>query len=170
MGLRKVETKIKTKVCFGIQSTTEDNKHIFMIDYDGNDYKLFKSELLYLQKTFKLSDIYILKTFNGYNAFTIDKLSLSYLVNVLCNSDIVDKQFILLGKQRKHYTLRMGSDKEFMGTMISSNRLYQKSLAHYKFFTEIMMYPVYKDGEFDDLYSYVIDAYRSMKHGNTIQL
>lgn len=155
----------KTKVCFGIQSITEDDQHIFMLDYDGDNYKFFKTELRKLQSEYKLSDVYILKTSNGYNAFSMDKLEKEFLLSILASSQIVDVYFTTIGLLRGHWTLRMGNDKYFMGTMISQHDLYDKSLAHYNFFVEIMQYPIYKDNTYDDFYEYKIDAYRSVKNG-----
>lgn len=160
-------TTENSPLCFGIQSNLPDGKHIFMLDYDGDDYSLLYKSIIDIQNTYKLSDFFILKSANGYNAFTLDKLELDFIVSILSNYDIIDPQFIALAMHpnRGFFVLRMGQEKRYCSYIPSSFDLHEKSYAHYLFFKDIMKFPVTCFGEHDKNKQFQIIAYRSGKHG-----
>lgn len=161
----------KLNTVFGIKSITDDNKHILLLDFDISHfyYPELKSYLMQLQKDYMLSDFYILKTKNGFNAFTLDKLEKELCYNIMCENGIVDIRYAYLGFKRGYWVLRMSEKKEYLTILQTNNRpicFYDKSFPHYKFFIEIMFYPIIKDNSFDDLESISFVAYQSHKHGD----
>lgn len=151
----------------GIQSNTIDNMHIFMADFDVDKslYSLVVDAILYLQETYKLSDVYLYETKNGYHAFSMDKLELDFLSNMLYSIPIIDDLFIYFALERGFFVLRWGKDKKYLCTLYSNNLKHEKSLAHYKFFTEIINTNIILDEYYDKNYEFEIIIYRSEKHG-----
>jgi hypothetical protein len=129
MVVKKSLTNENSKECFGITNLTSDGYFIPFFDYDDTSLLRVKNDLLRIQDRFKLSDIYIIKSNNGYNAFSLDKLSFTLLNNIMDSSKIMDKKFIKLALERKFFVLRVGNDKKI--TQILPNKTYwQKSLCH----------------------------------------
>lgn len=158
------------RTCFGIRSDTIDGYHIPMLDIDS-EYSLdqIKRVLSDIQNTFLLSDFFILKSTKGYNAFTLDKLSLEEVHNILSGYDEIDQLYNCLGVSswRGFYVLRIGNDKVFFDRLASTNNVYEKSLAHWLFFNNIVGLPMPNllAGKIDKNTKYKIVKYRSKKHG-----
>ena len=152
---------------FGIQSDTIDNEHIVMLDFDTGTYNLkyIIKELKYLQDVYKLSDFYVYKTEHGFHAFTLDKLELELIAEMLYNTNLVDELFTYFAVERGFFVLRWGKDKEYLFTLTSDNDYYEKSLAHYDFFKEIIKTPLINRGVYDSYTKFKYIVYRSEKHG-----
>jgi len=159
------KTKTYIKVCYGISSKADDNHgHVFMMDFDGISFKNVKEYLLHIQKQINLSDIYIIKSTNGYNAISLDVLSLSMIYNT--GMDIqspADKKFFVYGFERGYYTLRFGDDKKLVHVLHRSNDK-EKSLAH-KLFLEWFFDIEINALNLNDYRNIKIIQYRSEKHG-----
>lgn len=124
--------------CYGVSSKADENNldHVFMLDFDNCLYASVVNELLGLQKEYGLSDIYIIESTNGYNAISLDILSLSIIYNI--GHDVLslcDKNFIHYGFERGYYTLRFDRDKKLKKILKNDSKKYKKSLAH-KLFLE----------------------------------
>ena len=104
-------------ICYGISSKTVDNLHIVFVDVDTPHTDFAYTELcnmlVKIQKYFRLSDFYILHTLNGYNAFTLDKVELEFLHNILFHDERIDIEFNIFNFKRGYYTLRLGADKTY---------------------------------------------------------
>ena len=155
------------KSCFGISSITHDNKHIVVIDSDIDHCEIgkFFSMCKMMQHDFKLSTMYIIKSEHGFNAFTLDKIELEFLTNMLYNYDIIDELFIYFNDNRGYYTLRWGSDKELCMIICSQYNIHEKSNAHRLLFNHVLDIPIKKDIYFDNLSLFEIIAYENEKHG-----
>lgn len=125
---------------------------------------MFK-ELQEIQQKYNLSDIYIVKSTNGYNAFSLDKLTYDYLVKILTNTKYVDKDFIKYGLQRGFLTLRMGIDKKFKHILHNKSLAFTKSNAHKLFFKNIMNFPINDNIHYDNEEIITITVFPSNKHG-----
>lgn len=157
-------TKFKY-ISFGITNECEDAYQIPFFDYDVKDLLYVIRELQTIQTTFQLSNIYIIKSLNGYNAFSFDKLTINVLKTIYIVSRWIDKDFIKYGLQRGFMTLRMGYDKQLIYTLHSSLGIYQKSLPHKKFFTQIMEFQINDNENFDDKNKLILSMFPSNKHG-----
>jgi len=158
------------KTCFGISSRCQDGKHIPFIDSDNKPYSAFVKDLLNMQNRFCIQDIYILKTENGYNAFTLDKSTLADIFYMLKDYKTFCKDHLNIGMKRGYLTLRMSRSKTIVGILPTPNRFMYKinlSLAHYLFFSEIMNFELleYDGNLFDNLLKFDVIAYLSKKHG-----
>jgi len=153
------------KVCFGITSKCADNKHILFFDYDIKNLNVVCSELEYIQKIFKLSEIYIISTDNGYNAFCLDKLSFKDVLVIYSKCEIIDKDFVNYCTNRGYFTLRMSISKKLVYIIKSNNCVHEKSNAHKKFFKDIMAYHLNDSCNFDTSQNVVLESYGSNKHG-----
>ena len=158
--------RYKAPVCYGISSITKDNQHIFMIDYDTHNLNKIRSSLINIQYDFDLSDIYILKTTNGYNAFSMDKLGHSLLYMIGVNTPLADRRFFDYGFKKGYYVLRIdGNDKEIVDIMTNPSHKYEKSTAHAIFFKHTLGIRVDATLNYDNHTECDIIGYRSMRHG-----
>lgn len=155
----------KLKTCFGISSECKDGKHILFFDYDKKDLSDIKKEIKILQSFFSLSNVYILTTENGYNAFCLDKFSFRDLLAIYDSSDLICKDFIKYCIKRGHFTLRMAYCKHLIFIVSSGNNIHIKSNGHKIFFNEIMDYCIYDNDNFDNSISIIIESFNSIKHG-----
>lgn len=140
--------------CYGIKSNTTDNKHIVMVDadIDVDNYPEFLDVLKDMQNNYFLSDFYVIKTKNGFNAFTLDKLELGLLTSMLWNYEVIDPLFIYFNNKRGYYTLRWGTDKKCIDVIKSPYNIYKKSYAHIMFFKEIIHIPIHLDKRIKELH------------------
>lgn len=122
-----------------------------------------------IQKDFLLSDIYILRTANGWNLFSLDKLSLKlvWIINNCFEESCKDYNRISF-YIRKFYVLRMGADKTLEHVAKSDNHVFVKSNAHRIFFENIIngFHDYDQDlRDFDEYEKFVITKFKSSKHG-----
>lgn len=155
------------KCCYGISSKADNNNgHIFMIDYDGIGIDSVIDHLKQVQKEFNLSDIFVIKSTNGYNALSLDILfpSLIYSIGVSVESP-ADRNFFKYGFDRGYYTLRMDQDKTLHSILYNKSMTYDKSMAH-KLFLE-WFFDIYIDSDycFNDNKTLNIIQYPSGKDG-----
>lgn len=152
-------------VAFGITNQCYDGFTLPFFDYDIDDLPMIIIELLTLQREFGLSTIYLIKSNNGYNAFTLDKLPFNTLELLYERSKLIDKEFIRWGLDRGFMTLRMGADKRFIKALESKHRIFFKSLGHKTFFVDIMKFPITDNVNFDTDNKITITSFPSNKHG-----
>lgn len=126
----KKNSKIIKKVCFGMTNLTADGYFIPFLDYDDISLKRVETDLLNIQKKFNLSDIYIIKSSNGYNALSLDKLPYNVMISLVDYSKIVDKVFRKVAIARGYFTLRIGIDKKIICILTSDSIYYEKSNSH----------------------------------------
>jgi len=156
------------KTCFGISSKCEDENHVIFIDSDNIKYSDFVKDLLYLQNQYYLSDIYVLKTENGYNAFCLEKFKFNEVIKIINDISTSCKDHLRIGENRGYLTLRMSRSKQIISVIPKFTEIENElSLAHYLFFTEIMEYNLlnYDENKFDKLLKFDVVAYLSKKHG-----
>lgn len=81
-----------TEQTIGIRNNTEDGKRLVFLDYDNMLYKeQLIPELKWLQKTFKLSDLYIFKSSQkagAYHIISLDKLTAREWVNIVEQTNV----------------------------------------------------------------------------------
>jgi hypothetical protein len=123
------------KCCYGISSKADKNGgNALFLDYDKVTYEIVIEHLRYIQEEYSLSNIYLIKSTNGFNAVCLDvlPLSLCYAIGIDVMSPC-DRPFFKYGYDRGYYTLRFDCDKTFFGIVRSDNNRYLKSLAHKNF-------------------------------------
>jgi len=133
------------------------------------DYNLNLTDVILLAKdmqtNYYLSTIYIIKSNNGYNLFSLDKLELEEISNIMSYYDEIDQQHNAIGLiDYKHYCLRMDRDKKHIYTVMHFNNMYELSNAHYWFFSQVMLFNLIPDN-CDNSTVYITKAYRSSKNG-----
>lgn len=166
MQNRTITTK-KSKICFGITNICEDGFFVPFFDYDNIEYKYVFTELFKIQRDFKLSDIYIIKSNNGFNAICLDKLAFNELELLYSECVNMCNDYVKLGLKRGFLTLRIGKDKKLF-TVIDSifKNGYTKSKPHaialsLFYDTKINM----SNNHFDNHTCLRFKAYRSAKDG-----
>lgn len=132
MIVKKNLTNENSKECFGITNLTSDGKFIPFFDYDNVSLSRIIDELSFIQKNYFLSDVYIIKSNNGYNALTLDKVSWDNLLQIMRESERVDNKFKKLAIERRFFVLRLGNDKKIINILKEQYLYfrYQKSLSH----------------------------------------
>lgn len=163
--LKKITTK-DSKVCFGMINKASGGFYLPFFDYDFKDnYEKIIEDLTNLQSIYFLSDIFIFKSENGYNAFSLDKLPYNIFKNLCENSKYICKDFRRLGLDRGFLVLRFGHDKILQYILLKKGK-YKKSLCHYEALKTFYDVDVsYDMREFDKNLILKIYAYRSIKHG-----
>ena len=117
---------------FGFNSLCCDNRHILIIDYDTsiNHYKLVNNEIKEIQRSFELSNFYIIKTKHGFHAICLDKLNFKDILKIRSNLIYQDKKHYDIGIKRGKYTLALKEDNKLFSIIHSKNMIYQKSNPH----------------------------------------
>jgi len=133
--IKKIATINKQiRCCYGISSLCKNGQHVFMIDYDNKKLNDVIKHLKYIQKDYNLSEIYIIKSTNGYNAISLDMLPLVVIYSIGTNDfSIADRKFFSYGLKQGFYTLRFGKDKELIKILHSVSNCHNKSLGHKMF-------------------------------------
>jgi len=167
MNVKRKPTDRNSKECLGMTNLTNNGYFLPFFDYDSKRLMKVKNELRNIQHTFSLSDIYLIKTLNGYNAFSLDKIPFSILNQIMECSKEVDKDFKRLAFKRGFFVLRVGQEKKLQEILCSENNIYEKSLCHalalHTFFDYLLETPPEKG--FDDNYMMRLHLYKSEKHG-----
>jgi hypothetical protein len=158
-------TTVKSKVCFGYTNKAQGNLYLPFFDYDNVNYELVKHELLFLQEKFKLSDIYIYTSINGFNALSLDKLPFNTLVKLYNECEYVCSDYMQLGLNRSFLTLRIGRDKKLHEVLKSSSTYYKRSFAHGILLSVFFDTTIENTNNFDNSLHIRLKAYRSEKHG-----
>jgi hypothetical protein len=165
--LQKAIERVKnSKYCFGICSNNR-NGHVLFFDFDGDiTLKQVEESLKELILKYKLADVVILKSDNGYNAFCLNVVSLKVAYHILTDTKYICKDFVRLGyEKRKFYVLRMSWNKHYLKTLCgyTDNMI---SNAHVYFFKEIMNFPINDNlGHYDKTSAFKLIAYKSTRHG-----
>jgi hypothetical protein len=153
------------KCCYGISSKT-DAGNILMFDYDQKDLYNFRQYLLYIQKSYNLSNIYIMSSKHGYNAICLDVMPLYIIYNI--GIDILspcDKNFFKYGYRRGYFTLRFDIDKKLIEILKSENRLYEMSIGHKLFLEWFFSIKIENCNKFNYSSKITIIQYPSNKNG-----
>ena len=165
----KKEIKKYKYIAFGITNQCKNDKFIPFFDFDINDIIYVTYDLMKVRIKHFLSNIYLIKSKNGFNAFSLDMLSFENLLNIYKDCSFVDQDFIKFGVKRGFFTLRMGSDKIFISIIKSFSHKYTKSLPHKNFFVKIMNFPIKDNVSFNNNKGLVITKFPSNKHGIPIK-
>jgi len=161
-----VKNKLKYKCCYGVSSITKDNRHVFMLDYDNAFYSDVYNDLLELQSLYNLSDIYIIKSTNGYNAICLDKITLNLVYNFGIHSSMIDQHFIKYGFKRGYYVLRFDNDKKIKTVLPNTSIKYEKSKPHAQFLNMFFGTKIkYDNDNFDKNSKLDLIQYPSDKNG-----
>ena len=166
-------TSVKyTKVAFGIISTCEDNSHIFMCDTDHKDnphitLELFTNIINNIIDEYNLSNVFIVESTNGYNAYSLDKIPLRLLYEINKSyPNVLDQTYNeLMYTRRGFYVLRIGHDKKIVDILSSPHDIYKRSNAHRIFFNSVFGLHVDRYHSFDDFERFRIIRFLNNKHG-----
>jgi len=156
------------RCCYGISSKASENKsdHIFMIDYDKIELASVINHLMFIQKEFDMSSIYIIESTNGYNALSLDIMGLGLVYSI--GMDIyspADRKFFTFGYARDYYTIRFDEDKKLVRILKSNSMKYEKSLVHKQFLEFYFNIDIEHDNRFNDYTHLDLVQYPSLKHG-----
>lgn len=157
-------------LAFGITNQCHDKTFIPFFDYDITNLFTISKELRGIQEKFNLSNFYIIESFNGFNVFSLDKISFNRLKTILNYTKFVDRLFIKCSIQRGFCTLRMGNDKKYLTILENAETKYKKSLVHKKFFIEIMKYPITDNLNFDNNQMITITCFGTNNHGFPMEM
>jgi len=157
------------KIAYGITSRTEDNAHVFFSDIDKDlDIDVVKAYCRLLQKHFGLSDIHIIKSNNGYNLASFDKLPIKLVYQINHSIPYVDKAYNYLQfMNRGSYTLRTlpSSDKKYVCTVHAKDGLFVRSNSHRVYFSNLFKIDIFKDASFDDSEYIELCRFKNTKYG-----
>lgn len=160
-------TDKNSKICFAMTNQAKDGYFVPFFDFDNEEYSIVATDLLVVQKIYSLSDIYLFKSNNGFNALSLDKLPFNVIIKMLMSLQTGDKKFLEMTIRRSFSGLRIGNDKKIL-QIIKNNSFHQKSLSHamalIKFYNlDIDIDKDYK--QYDNNISLKIKLYRSEKDG-----
>jgi len=154
------------KCCYGISSFAHGkDKHIFMMDFDNVSFWAIIEDLKRIQHFYNLSDLYIIKSTNGWNVLSFDKLNLKTIYEVGIDSILTDRDFVLYGYDRGYYVLRFDKDKKLEKILKSKYNVHEKSLAHKEFIEFFFDIVIEHDDLFDKNQKFDIIQYPSDKNG-----
>lgn len=160
-----LKTTNNSKVCFGYTNLASHGFYLPFFDYDIKDFSTVYEELLFIQKKFMLSNIYVYYSENGFNALSLDKLPFNILKEMYTYCNLVCKDYMELGLKRDFLALRIGKDKKLCHTLKTETVYYKKSLVHALLLIEFFDTPIERDNTFDSNTVLRLKAYRSNKHG-----
>lgn len=162
------------KYAYGITSKTEDGNNIYMGDIDQ---KISETELINLceeiQVVYNLSDMYMIKSNNGFNIVTLDKLPLKLIYLINKEYELIDPIYTYMQTFRRgFYTLRTlpNSDKQFFG-LLRHKGCFNKSNAHRIFFNNFFGFSkldkhfIDYDNSFDDSEQVMVIRFMNTKYG-----
>jgi len=99
--LRKVEHVT------GVNSQIEPGTHFLMWDFDDTPLPVVVESLKFVQKSFDLPEINILKTKeNGYHAYCFRKSSFVEARGIIAFTPNIDRHYLAAGAGRGYFTLR----------------------------------------------------------------
>lgn len=162
----------KLKAVLGITNKTQDNKFIPFLDFDCSKEKEVYKDIYRVMLTFKLSNMFLIKSTNGFNAFSLDKRSFNDCLEIGMNCINIDINYIRYAIEKNNFTLRLGKDKVFINAFfISSNRNNILSKAHYDFFKQYSNFNLFSSAlmgnvfKFDKLEFIQLVRFMSKKYG-----
>lgn len=163
---KKVITTKKSKVCFGITNVSNFGYRLPFFDYDVDMLPDIRLNLIFIQFKYSLSDIYMFKSTNGYNALTLDCIPYNELLKIYKDTNYICNDYVKLGLKRNFLTLRFGTDKKILWILKNNPKKYKKSLSHAMalnlFYNLNIDTPI---DEFNDNTIIRFKAYRSEKNG-----
>ena len=158
-----------TKYAFGITSQCHDGSHIYMADIDENitidNVITIVSDIL---KKYYLYTIHIVKSTNGYNLFSLDKLPLKEIHEINRQYPSIDQKYNKLQYERRgFYTLRISNDKHYTLPITQDNKtpLFVQSNAHRIFFNSIYNLSLLQTNYYDNSDYFKIIRFINEKHG-----
>lgn len=157
-----------TKFAFGITSSCIDGNHIYMGDVDHNIQ--FKDIYEYANDIMKdnlMSNMIVLKTANGYNLMSLDKIPLKMVHRINEKYKLIDKEFNDIAYfTRRFYVLRMGIDKSVSFMLYNyDNPVHIQSNAHRIFVNSVFGKNINKTKFFDDYDVFQIIKFKNTKYG-----
>ena len=144
---------------------TGDLLHIVIWDFDvkGLSYLYhITRELVEVQKMFNLSDIYLFKSRNGFNAICLDKHNSENTLKIKMETKHSCPQHNRIGYKRDSWVLRLDNDKRLM-EIIYNNGVWKKSNAHRLLINKYFNMNVAKDDDFDNYTTLRFEKYLRVK-------
>lgn len=141
----------------------DGNKHILIWDFDNKNPQAVFGSLINIQKDYELSNIYIVKTKNGFNAVCLDILPADRVYEIKNNTKGDDYAHAYYGYKYNSWCFRLGDDKKITDVLINNTANVQ-SLAH-KVFFETFFNRKFTGGLYNTCYEILIEIYPS-KHNS----
>jgi len=146
----------------GFSSVCEDGKHILLWDFDikniGYFYKI-KDILLDIQKGFKLSTIYVIRSRNGFHAICLDKCDKREAFHIKSMTRFNDNRHNLIGSKRDSWVLRIGEDKRII-EILKAKSTWQKSNAHREFLNKFYGLNILDNDNYDRFDNLKFEQYK----------
>lgn len=136
----------------GYCSETKEGKHIILWDFDTSLAYLDRimQELERIQKEYSLSEIYLIRSKNGYNAVCLTKCSKEECFHIKQETFKSDNIHNSIGLERNNWVLRLGEDKLFSAVLRKKAvHMWQKSNAHRLLLNNYFNLNIEKDIRFD---------------------
>jgi hypothetical protein len=154
-----------SKICFAMTNQAIDGYFIPFFDFDNVEYEYVITDLLHIQNKYELSDIYLIKSNNGFNALSLDKICFNVLKSIFKSMQTIDKKFVEMTLTRSYSGLRIGNDKKLI-QILKNNSTFQKSLSHAMALIKFYNIDLKTNNvEFDNNMTLKIKLYRSEKDG-----
>lgn len=148
---------------FAVSSLCEDGMHVIFWDFDISpcEKSLFKVEnaLSFIQQQYKLSQIYILETRNGYNAICLDKFDAKKIYEIKDKTAFDDRKHNEFGLRSNNWKFRAGREKKHVGLVNCNFMCYNKSNTHRVMLGRWYNINIIKDFAFDGSNNIKLDAY-----------
>jgi len=135
--------KTRTNKEFCISSQCEDEDHILFWDFDNIEKPFVIKSLSQIQSFHDLSDIYIIKSRHGFNAFCLDKFFINHAYNILFYTRWNDFNHTRIGFKSESWALRLSPDKKIILRLIPTNGYTgnkKQSSGHFKFFEKFFKF------------------------------
>lgn len=163
--MNKKKITILTKVCLGFNSICEDGKHILLLDYDLNKDRLqdIECELMTVSKRYKLSDMYIFESTNGFNVVCLSKRNIKIVEQIRNDCNFSDKKHNEIGLKRNGWVLRIGYDKKLCSHIEIEQEGDELSNAHRILLNALYGLTINKSRYFDNLTDVLFEKYVQKK-------
>jgi hypothetical protein len=119
-------------------------------------------------KKYYLSKIHIIKSTNGYNIFSLDKLPLKEIYNINKQYPSIDQKYNELQyNNRRFYTLRIAGDKHYFMPLSLEREtpLFVQSNGHRMFFNSVFALGIPQTKYYDNSDYFRIIRFLNDKHG-----
>lgn len=147
----------------GLQSLTNDNKHVLFLDFDKKKLTTVEKLCRNIQIKYSLGSFYIFKSSIGnYHAIALDKLSFGKVADI--QLDLGMDKYLMFAAIRKFWVLRVSPKSEPIKYIkcIHSHGLYPCSNAHYEFLKNLYPQINVKPHWLDDSKGLKVDIYTSV--------
>ena len=157
--------KTRTRNEFCISSICEDGYHILFWDFDMIEKHYVLRSLSQIQNFHESSDIFIIESRHGFNAFCLDKLFLNEAYNILFYSRWNDFNHVRIGFKSDSWALILSPDKKLIMRLTPTDKcsFRKQSNAHYEFFKKYFDFKGLRITNQDDLIDIQLESYKQNK-------